>query len=548
MPHPPKPDPRPALPGFAACHAEARAALAAARRDVLAFALLALLRQALRLAPTLAIGLVVDRIAANRALATLAAIVSGLCVLALVEMLFARAQDATHMVLKAAITARGGGRRAILARTTTIELIEAILVTPLVLGLVLWLFALASPRLALATALVLALHAGIAVLAGFACRAGAWRLHAAEIALETWQSQAETGDRRDGLQPAIARMTASREAARHAAETALDTTRHAARRALVLAGRLGYALGLALTALEVIAGSLTPGGLIAALLLLRQALGLAEAGTAAWLRANEAAPRAAAPSLAAAVTGATVPATAASTAVSAAGSGGAARREAGLAAAAALAGLGPQGLLVLAGPDGPAALRALALVLATEPDMAAETTAAPKDAAAPPGWLRVGGAPRLFDLTLRDNLRLAAPAADDTRLAAALTVAGLAEAVARLPAGLGQACGPRGQALPEDIRRGLDLARALAAAPALLLLDPAPERPGEDAAMHHAALLARLRAWQAETLAPRRLAVASSAPVWLAAADRVLHPSEERLAAAPAAAAAAAAPTARAAA
>jgi ABC-type protease/lipase transport system fused ATPase/permease subunit len=521
MPQPPQPDPRPALPGLAACHAEARAALVAARRDVLAFALLALLRQALRLAPTLAIGLVVDRIAANRALATLAAIVSGLCVLALVEMLFARAQDATHMVLKAAISARGGGRRAILARATIIELIEALLVTPLVLGLVLWLFALASPRLALATALVLVLHAGVAVFAGFACRLGAWRLHTAETALETWQSQAETGDRRDGLQPAIAGMTARREAARHAAETALDTTRHAARRALVLAGRLGYALGLALTALEVIAGSLTPGGLIAALLLLRQALSLAEAGTLAWLRANEAAPRAAAPSLAA-----TAPGTAAS------GGGGAARREAGLAAAAALAGLGPQGLLVLAGPDGPTALRALALVLATEADAAMQTTAATQDAAARPGWLRVGGAPRLFDLTLRDNLRLAAPESDDTRLAAALTVAGLAEAVARLPGGLGQACGPRGQALPEDIRRGLDLARALVAAPALLLVELAPERPGEDAAPHHAALLARLRAWQAESAGPRRLAVASSAPVWLAAADRVLHPSEERTAAA----------------
>jgi hypothetical protein len=79
-----------------------------------------------------------------------------------------------------------------------------------------------------------------------------------------------------------------------AAALALDRGRAAARRMLGLVGRLGNALALGLCALEVIAGALAPGGLIMALLLLRQLQAAAEAASGTWLRAVELVPRLAA--------------------------------------------------------------------------------------------------------------------------------------------------------------------------------------------------------------------------------------------------------------
>jgi ATP-binding cassette, subfamily C, bacterial CydC len=77
----------------------------------------------------------------------------------------------------------------------------------------------------------------------------------------------------------------------------------------------------------------------------------------------------------------------------------------------------------------------------------------------------------LFDSTIRENLRLARPDADEADLWAALQRARLGEWVAALPDGLDTQVGEEGTALSGGQRQRLVLARALLAGAPVLLLD-----------------------------------------------------------------------------
>lgn len=86
-----------------------------------------------------------------------------------------------------------------------------------------------------------------------------------------------------------------------------------------------------------------------------------------------------------------------------------------------------------------------------------------------------GQSTRLFSTTIRENLRLAAPKADDARLWAALEAACLADEVRRFDACLDHFVGAGGMALSAGQARRLCLARAWLSPAPILLLDEATE-------------------------------------------------------------------------
>lgn len=121
----------------------------------------------------------------------------------------------------------------------------------------------------------------------------------------------------------------------------------------------------------------------------------------------------------------------------------------------------------------------------------------------------------LFQDSVRDNLRLADPAADDARLWRALESAGLAEVIAALPGGLDARLGEGGCGLSEGQGRRLSLARLLLRDAPLWLLDEPTESLDSPTAGD---LMARL----AQAAAGRTLATATHIRREAAIADRLV--------------------------
>lgn len=123
--------------------------------------------------------------------------------------------------------------------------------------------------------------------------------------------------------------------------------------------------------------------------------------------------------------------------------------------------------------------------------------------------------PHLFNASIRDNILIAHPEASNDELAAAISDAGLAGWIAKLPEGLETQVGEQGHLVSGGEARRIALARTLLRDTPIVLLDEPTE--GLDAALERQ-VVARL----AERLAGKTVLLASHRRGCLALADRVV--------------------------
>jgi ATP-binding cassette, subfamily B, bacterial len=120
----------------------------------------------------------------------------------------------------------------------------------------------------------------------------------------------------------------------------------------------------------------------------------------------------------------------------------------------------------------------------------------------------------LFSDTVRENIRLARPDANDDAIARAAELAGAAEFVADLPEGYETVLGERGFSLSGGQRQRIAIARAILADPAVLVLDDATS--AVDATKEH-----EIRAALTTVMEGRTTLVIAHRPATIALADRV---------------------------
>jgi ATP-binding cassette, subfamily B, bacterial len=120
----------------------------------------------------------------------------------------------------------------------------------------------------------------------------------------------------------------------------------------------------------------------------------------------------------------------------------------------------------------------------------------------------------LFTDTVRENIRLSRPDANDEQIARAAELAGAAEFIADLPDGYDTVLGERGFSLSGGQRQRIAIARAILADPAVLVLDDATS--AVDATKEH-----EIRAALTTVMEGRTTLVIAHRPATIALADRV---------------------------
>ena len=134
-------------------------------------------------------------------------------------------------------------------------------------------------------------------------------------------------------------------------------------------------------------------------------------------------------------------------------------------------------LLCLLGPNGSGKTTLLRTLLGLLPPQSGEVRLLDRPL---PEWSRkalarhIGYVPQdilLFSGSVRDNLMLGSPFADDEAMLRAAELGGVMEIVARHPKGLAMQIGERGEALSGGQRQSIAIARAFIKEPPLLMLD-----------------------------------------------------------------------------
>jgi ATP-binding cassette subfamily B protein len=128
----------------------------------------------------------------------------------------------------------------------------------------------------------------------------------------------------------------------------------------------------------------------------------------------------------------------------------------------------------------------------------------------------------LFGDTVRGNMGLAAPDAEEDEVEEAARLAGADEFVGRLPEGYETMLGERGFSLSGGQRQRIAIARAILADPRVLILDDATS--AVDATKEH-----EIRAALAEVMRGRTTLVIAHRPATIALADRVAVVEEGRV-------------------
>jgi ATP-binding cassette subfamily B protein len=120
----------------------------------------------------------------------------------------------------------------------------------------------------------------------------------------------------------------------------------------------------------------------------------------------------------------------------------------------------------------------------------------------------------LFSESVRENIRVGRPEADDEAVQRAAELAGAAEFITDLPDGFDSVLGERGFSLSGGQRQRIAIARAILADPAVLVLDDATS--AVDATKEH-----EIRAALTEVMRGRTTLVIAHRPATIALADRV---------------------------
>ncbi|MBL8699025.1 MAG: ATP-binding cassette domain-containing protein [Alphaproteobacteria bacterium] len=490
---------------------------------------LALLLQIARLLPALGLALVIDKVATSHASATLVVILGGLALIAAAESVMAAARDAALRELAALVEASlpaslpdpdadpapganaSPGARVAVARAG-IDLLLLALTAPALAAVMLAALALADPALALAAILGGAMQIAVHRLATGTHRAARETARRAARSADRWRAEAALAvDGDDRWRREARDREAAIESATRDAQDALDDLRDRRRRLAMIVQRLTHVAALGSGALAIAAGTLTTGGLIAALMILRQVQALLDGAIAVLDRADALAPQATA-----LVGPVNAPAPARPDAVAAGAivlrdvvvrAPGSAQPALDLSLTVA-----PGSFVAIDGEPGAGKSLLLRVIAgAQRPRGGMVRRASPERA--PLAF--VAEDPWLPDGTIADIVLPGPASARHAARMAALHGAGALESMRDLPLGLGRTAGVGGRDLASSLRRRIALARALAAEPRILLLDALPDRLEPAAADR---LLATLLAQRGRTT----VVVVTTLPAWHAAADRRL--------------------------